>query len=197
MTNQDQIDLLLNHLKDKDILLGTQDAMIECWATQNKEQDELIQKLQNDLANYKKMVSTMQEKFDKQLKPLLLLREVEEVATSPNVEPIDVPTKDGFYVYLIACVEKDGVTRYFKIGFAQNIKNRIRGIYTSTPFKPILISMIKFHQKKLMLKEEVRLHKKYSDVRLTGEWFLLKQNDVEEIVKEWSNRKMKRKDSTL
>jgi hypothetical protein len=65
-------------------------------------------------------------------------------------------------------------------------------IYTSTPFNPILISAINFYQKEPMLKEEARLHTKYSKVRQTGEWFLLKQNDIEEIAKDWTNSKGKK-----
>ena len=78
------------------------------------------------------------------------------------------------YVYLI------GGNGYYKIGLSSNPFHRIEGISTKLPFEVELIHTIKTNDTR---KLELELHKKYDHLRLNGEWFRLRDRDVEEIKK--------------
>lgn len=69
-----------------------------------------------------------------------------------------------------------GFGRYVKIGFTMNLKNRMDGIQTSCPEKLIFYGAYKGDR----MKEE-RLHSKFDDYRLNGEWFHF-SNDIKKYV---------------
>lgn len=94
------------------------------------------------------------------------------------------------YIYIIANLE----FKVCKIGFSNNVHSRLIQIQTGCPF-PLKIYKIF----KGTMKQEKRLHQKYKDFRLSGEWFrfdgILKNNidvmkgEVNEMID--TNKKIK------
>lgn len=76
------------------------------------------------------------------------------------------------YVYLL----KAGP--YYKIGKTQNVDERIKQLATLPPFDLELVHVIPSPQPH---KLESVLHKRFDDLRVNGEWFLLGTEDVEYI----------------
>jgi hypothetical protein len=66
------------------------------------------------------------------------------------------------YIYFI----QEPITKSIKIGTTKNIKNRMSQLQTSIPFQLILLKFIKGD----FIKEK-ELHDKFSQYRLSGEWF--------------------------
>jgi len=81
------------------------------------------------------------------------------------------PPPPGF-IYIIT----DGQS--YKIGITNNVNSRIKGIQTSHSKKlEVVISQKVLNNTRL----EGFLHNKYKDNRLSGEWFNLEPDDIEEI----------------
>ena len=70
--------------------------------------------------------------------------------------------KQTSVVYLIRCEENNSM----KIGFTTSIQHRIQSLQVSSPFKLKLIASIPGSQRL-----EKKLHKEFSHLRLSGEWF--------------------------
>ena len=97
---------------------------------------------------------------------------------------------DVSYIYVIANLE----FKVCKIGFSNNVHSRLTQIQTGCPFPLKIYKMFKG-----TMKQEKRLHQKYKDFRLSGEWFrfdgILKNNidvmkgEVNEMID--TNKKMK------
>ena len=85
--------------------------------------------------------------------------------------------RTGRYVYFI----RDGL-EHIKIGVANNVKNRIKELQTANPMKlEYFYGMhVKTSEDAYDLEEE--LHKKFSNIRLMGEWF--KEEEVLEFLKQ-------------
>lgn len=81
-----------------------------------------------------------------------------------ELPPIKVksPRSDKGFVYFMRINGRGHV----KIGYASDIKARLSGHGTSTPGKPVLVGWM--HG---TMTTEKRLHKKYADLRVKGEWF--------------------------
>jgi len=73
------------------------------------------------------------------------------------------------YVYLIKC------QKYYKIGCATNVSNRMNVFTVEMPFK---FKLIKKWKADNMYISEKLLHKKYKDKKVNGEWFNLTDNDI-------------------
>lgn len=76
------------------------------------------------------------------------------------------------YVYIIGNIEKE----FCKIGFSKNPSERIKSIQTGCPYEVKLLCYYKGD----MITEK-RLHEKYKDLRLHGEWFKL-EGDLLNVV---------------
>jgi len=74
---------------------------------------------------------------------------------------------------------KSGV--YYKIGISNNPKSRMSAIKTSSPLG---VNLIGYKSFKDDLKKEKELHRKYSSSRVSGEWFILSDKDLNEICEE-------------
>lgn len=73
------------------------------------------------------------------------------------------------YIYLL-------VTRFStKIGYSKNFTSRLNSLMTGLPLEPESIHCWNIPGAK---KEEKRLHEKYKDKRVRGEWFDLSEDDV-------------------
>lgn len=83
----------------------------------------------------------------------------------------DLKNKTG-YVYLL----KDDNDNY-KIGLTKNLESRMKS-FTSLPYK---IELIHYFESNNMSSDERKLHNKFSDKRISGEWFKLSTEDVEYI----------------
>ena len=74
-----------------------------------------------------------------------------------------MPRKQPTYIYFIRREDDIGP---IKIGSTRNIKDRLSGIQTGNPYKLKIIKTI-YGERWL----EVEYHKKFDNLRLTGEWF--------------------------
>jgi len=79
--------------------------------------------------------------------------------------------KEG-WVYLIQA------GKYYKIGMSQNLPKRVGEILSNLPSASSLVCKIKTED---ISGTEARLHEKYSEFRVKGEWFELPTSAVEEI----------------
>ncbi len=103
------------------------------------------------------------------------MRQPEELVASPssfNVEAIVSNTNDKSeigHVYLL----KAGP--YYKIGKANSIDRRIRQVQLQLPYPVELIHTIATDDP---IGIELYWHKRFTDKRTNGEWFLLTESDV-------------------
>lgn len=76
------------------------------------------------------------------------------------------------YVYLIK------MDSCFKIGIAQDVESRLAQLQTGSPYDLEVVQCYEFHNAQTV---EGALHQKFGDVRMRGEWFRLKENQVIEF----------------
>jgi hypothetical protein len=82
------------------------------------------------------------------------------------------------YVYIVKCGEFD----YYKIGVSKiNVQARISVIQSGCPFEIKLIGQ--YHTERYLLIER-KIHKSLKTKNIRGEWFLLSQTELNEIVKQ-------------
>lgn len=67
---------------------------------------------------------------------------------------------------------------FYKIGRSKHPQARVRSINKSLPFQGQLIHLIKTND---MAQAEIKIHKKFSEKRQEGEWFLLSDTDVKHL----------------
>jgi hypothetical protein len=75
------------------------------------------------------------------------------------------------FIYLI----RNGQTSHYKIGISKNVISRINTLQTGNPEK---LSLISFFPTTDTYKQEQKLHNHYSQKRVTGEWFVLDEYDI-------------------
>lgn len=86
------------------------------------------------------------------------------------------PAKDFGYVYLL----RDSLLGAVKIGYAAtDYKRRVKALQSGCPQEINLIAII---QDKDASRIERELHRKYKGQSLRGEWFLLSDSDIDDIV---------------
>lgn len=76
------------------------------------------------------------------------------------------------YVYIIQCAQ------YYKIGIAENVKDRFSAIKSATPFEMKIINSFESDYPE---KDEQKLHEKFKKKHKQGEWFELNKEDIEFI----------------
>lgn len=74
-----------------------------------------------------------------------------------------------YYVYAMGPENSSTV----KIGFTNNLQNRLRTIQTSHPEKIVIHHYIEFDSEKEMRNAEKKLHETLRHIRKKGEWFNL------------------------
>jgi hypothetical protein len=77
------------------------------------------------------------------------------------------------YLYLIRC------DKFVKIGIACDVKNRLKTLQTGNPYQLALIDSFEFDE---ALRVESILHSKYDHARVRGEWFLLTDAELDELI---------------
>ena len=88
---------------------------------------------------------------------------------------VDSFEKSLKYLYII----KMDRHRYYKIGIADNVKKRLATLQTGNPEKLTVLYKKEFAY---CTKLEKHIHNKYKNNRKTGEWFTLKEKDLEELI---------------
>ena len=63
----------------------------------------------------------------------------------------------------------------YKIGWSSNVANRLAEITKGCPYP---VRLVHSYECKNPKTEEIRLHEKYSGVRLHDEWFILDEEDI-------------------
>ena len=96
-----------------------------------------------------------------------LIREFLEFSKKDAIER----QKENIYL-----VRSDG---YIKIGYTFDILNRLGGLQLGNPKRLELVYTHKVLEVKIL---EERLHQKFSEKRVLGEWFLLNERDVNEAI---------------
>lgn len=92
----------------------------------------------------------------------------------PVFKPIIyIPRPRDGYVYLIR-----SDTGCYKIGCARNPEDRLRTFEVKLPFRVEYLVLIKTND---MRRLEGQLHAKFTDKRISGEWFNLSDDDVQYI----------------
>lgn len=82
------------------------------------------------------------------------------------------------YVYII----RGG--RWCKIGVSKNPIDRLKQLdSTLLPFNPEVVAMVKVNN---ALEIESEIHNTYKSKRIRGEWFILNEEDVEQIISRYS-----------
>jgi len=81
-------------------------------------------------------------------------------------------------VYLIQC----GRTNYYKIGYAKDVKARMKGIQCDNPFRICLI-----FRRKGGWREEEMIHSQFKKYRVRGEWFRFEQRIIPRVVQYMRN----------
>lgn len=76
-------------------------------------------------------------------------------------------THEIHFIYFILNQDSNAI----KIGHAKNIDRRMKSLQTSSPAKLELLKLIPVQGRMEAKKLELSLHQKFSDIRLTGEWF--------------------------
>lgn len=92
-----------------------------------------------------------------------------------NVDFEKYKIKKGYcpgFVYIIS----EG-TEFFKIGWASNVKQRLKDLQIANPRRLQIVKQIQSTNKK----DEKIIHYKYHDKKVRGEWFELDSSDIEEI----------------
>lgn len=85
-------------------------------------------------------------------------------AWSPRNVPlpnVPLPTRKGC-IYLV----KSKRYNFWKLGYTKNVKNRIKSLEQSCPFKLYLVYAIEGYQS-----EEKKLHKSLQNYQIKGEWY--------------------------
>lgn len=83
----------------------------------------------------------------------------------------------GTWTYIIV---DDGKEGEYKIGISKNPKGRIKDFFTARPFCRLLM----LHKCNL----ERMLHKKYEHKRISGEWFKLDEEDLNDLICDYGFR---------
>jgi hypothetical protein len=86
--------------------------------------------------------------------------------------PRQYPTATASGVYLIKA------DKYYKIGCSRDVYTRFNSIYRTLPFEAVLLHHIPCSGYE---RAEAALHTRYKDKLVKNEWFLLNDQDVEEI----------------
>lgn len=88
-----------------------------------------------------------------------------------GVESIPSFPVENFYVYAMFCQDDPG-KGFVKIGHSKDIGNRLSQLRTGSPIQAQMFAIVLAgHSKRLALSLEKRLHKKFADRRVRGEWF--------------------------
>jgi len=104
-----------------------------------------------------------------------LLDLVKEKRRNSHQSDFDYDANGESIVYLI----KESFNGYIKIGVSRNIKGRMAAIESNIPQKITLIGTIKSSQAR---KIEEKLHRKYADYCIKGEWFKLSDKQLSELI---------------
>jgi len=76
-------------------------------------------------------------------------------------------SRETYFVYFLFNKDSNAV----KIGRAKNLKKRLKSLQTSSPVRLKLLKSIQVKGEKEAHELERKLHQKFSDLRLGGEWF--------------------------
>lgn len=88
-----------------------------------------------------------------------------------------VPSTIDFYIGAKTYVAVSSNTGLVKIGRSTHYEDRIRGIEAKA--KDVLMVVAVFNDDR-----ELRLHRRFHEQRVVGEWFKLSMSDVEQLRKE-------------
>jgi len=120
------------------------------------------------MATIKQKKAAKKRKWNEQQKEIRGIKKLQKLFKRPSPQDL------WLYLYLIKC------HKYYKIGVAFDIENRLNSLQCGNPYKLDLIIAVKNPDSKEL--EEI-LHKKFEDKRVRREWFELSQKDVDFIVK--------------
>ena len=103
----------------------------------------------------------------KELKYLKNLPHIKSHLRVQAIKEINIKSKVGCIYF----IREEGDMEYFKIGFTYHLPTRLKQLQCANRRKLVV------HKKFLCLypeQEEARLHEKYADNRVRGEWFRIK-----------------------
>jgi hypothetical protein len=134
---------------------------------------DLIKSVQNYIAYLVKYEKTRQCQIKKLKKEKLILKEKSDSISMENkILKNKINSISNIYILL------DELNEVVKIGKTKNIDKRIKALQTSSPCKlKLLISLPENNQI-----NEKRLHRKYQDKRIKGEWFKYDEEIKQEII---------------
>jgi len=118
----------------------------------------------------KKVYPLLQMQMEGQITSVINQYYIEK--NTPKIEVKKERKKELGYVYVIEA------NKVYKIGKTINIETRFNNFITDNPYKFNLITNIKVSD---YIGVEKRLHKKFKDKLVRGEWFDLSKNDILKI----------------
>lgn len=130
---------------------------------------------------FKDLVISMMDKVAENYENLksedpILAQRVMEIISNERPKEKRVQKSDKWqYVYI---VEME-TTGYIKIGVASNIQKRLSSMQSSSPFKMLLLGCIK---KEDAYKYEAKVHEKYKQFRVRGEWFIKEHININKVL---------------
>jgi len=81
------------------------------------------------------------------------------------------------YVYII---HAEG-TNFYKIGVTKDLEKRLSAINNTSPYRCYILYKIEFKERKKAFELESKVHNKFDNKRLNGEWFELSSNELERV----------------
>ena len=82
-----------------------------------------------------------------------------------------------YYLYLIRC----GDSNYYKIGVSDNVQARLVSLQGACPYELILEAMCRIGSRQATYNAEAQAHLKLVDCRVRGEWFELREAQVQQL----------------
>jgi hypothetical protein len=154
-------DFMENLLKARRMLpfiIGVEDALSD-WQATGEKPPALDKSLQSWHNAYQRPYPAIQKR----------IADIEALIDPPSPQPIQKPYLKQGYVYLLK--SEHG----YKIGYSKSPTSRHEQIDLILPFETELICT---HKTDDMIGLERRLHERFADKRINGEWFDLSEDDV-------------------
>lgn len=87
------------------------------------------------------------------------------------MEYMNNETKADAHVYVIGIKDSQRALPYTKVGIAQNVESRIKGLSTGMPFDIFLHASAGFKRREAALWAEYKIHQALDNLHVKGEWF--------------------------
>ncbi len=160
-----------------------------CWKLTEYQNtfEEWINEYKDKIKFYEKQIENVKEMIRGQIelaikKPKVINPELEDKIEYRNRKTASVVMAKKVSVYLIQCDNLQLV----KIGKASNVNKRLKTLQVGNPHSLYCIASLEFAFSNEALLFEQKLHKKYEEYNVRGEWFEISQRDLISLKNEFT-----------